>query len=56
MNDIDIDKIERLAALIEAVNDTRTYEALVKLLEMRCLMLRTTSTFTIEASDDKPSD
>ncbi len=56
MHDIDVEKIERLAALIEAVNDTRTYEALVKLLEVRCLMLRTTSTFTIEANDAKPSD
>ena len=55
MNDVDVEKIERLAALIEAVNDTRTYEALVKLLEVRCLMLRTSSTFVVEVSNDNPN-
>lgn len=42
MDDIDIEKLERLCALIEVVNDERTYEALVKLLEMKCLVMRTT--------------
>ena len=41
MDDVDMDKIERLCALIEVVNDERTYEALVKLLEMKCLTMRT---------------
>jgi hypothetical protein len=43
MGDVDMDKLERLCALIEVVNDERTYEALVKLLEMKCLMMRTYS-------------
>lgn len=41
MDNVDIEKLERLCALIEAVNDERTYEALVKLLEVKCLMMRT---------------
>lgn len=41
MDNVDIEKLERLCALIEVVNDERTYEALVKLLEMKCLMMRT---------------
>jgi len=43
MDDVDMDKLERLCGLIEVVNDERTYEALVKLLEMKCLMMRTYS-------------
>lgn len=41
MDNVDIEKLERLCALIEVVNDERTYEALIKLLEIKCLMMRT---------------
>ena len=40
LDNVDIDKLERLCALAEVINDDRLYEALAKLIEMKCLMMR----------------
>lgn len=42
LDNVDVDKLEKLCALIELVDDERTYEALVKLVEVKCLMMRAT--------------
>lgn len=41
LDNVDIDKLERLCGLAEVINDDRIYEALAKLIEMKCLMMRT---------------